>query len=204
MQTPNPERGWVFFRYLPPAMKSKFLLGAVFSMCVMSMGVVLAADNPAKPRPNSGAAVAKKTENADKALAQAVQDAGLQSCKPLSDQVTRYLIGNSKSAGMLLAAPDNANARIATTSIEIENAQSLTYASATYAPYGAAGCGVAYDAVTYWAESCTEVSKRLLNDLKPMGTLGNKLVMLDGGPAMRMYLMPAGAGCVQIKKEVVY
>jgi hypothetical protein len=63
---------------------------------------------------------------------------------------------------------------------------------------------VSIDAVTYWKESCAEVSAKVLKDLRPISSLGSKISMLDGGPAMRMFLMPAGSGCVQIKKEVMY
>jgi len=158
------------------------------------------------PAPATLAAVVKSNEaNAEQFLAQAAVNAGLRSCKPLADRVNRYLIGESQSTGLLSASPENANARIFSSTIEIETLQgSTTYASTTYAPYGDAGCGVAYDAVTYWNESCKEVAAKQLAALKVMGTLGNKITMLDGGPAMRMFLMPAGAGCVQIKKEIVY
>lgn len=28
--------------------------------------------------------------------------------------------------------------------------------------------------------------------------------MLDGGPTVKVFLMPAGSGCVSVKKEMVY
>ena len=145
-----------------------------------------------------------KTEAADKIIAQAALDAGVRTCKPISDQVTRYLIGGGKSSGVVFSAPENANNRIFSSSMEIENSQGVTYASASYSPTGDLGCGVVFDAVTYWKESCSNVSLGLQKDLKTMGTLGGKVSMLDGGPMMRIFLMPAGTGCVQIKKEIVY
>jgi len=149
--------------------------------------------------------VKPREDGAFSTLSQAAQNAGLRTCKPLADQVNRYLIGNNPSWGLLVAAPENANGRIFSTIIEIESGQgSTTYTSATYAPYGDTACGVAYDAVTYWKESCAEVSSKFLRELRPVGTLGNKVTMLDGGPSMRMFLLPAGSGCVQIKKEIVY
>ena len=142
--------------------------------------------------------------NAIDTLSKAAQDAGVRSCRPLADRVNQYLIGNAPSSGVLFAAPENANARVFSSMVELESGQGVTYVSANFAPYGDSGCGVAYDAVTYWPESCADVATKVLKELRPMGTLGKGIAMLDGGPAMRMFLMPAGTGCVQIKKELVY
>ena len=141
---------------------------------------------------------------AERALAQTATDAGMRTCKPLLDQVNRFLISNSQSAGMAFVSPNHPNTRLFSSSIEIESPQSVTYASAHYAPNGDSNCGVVYDAVTYWAESCAVVSSRLIKDVKPLGTLGSKIAMLDGGPTMRIFLMPGGPGCIQIKKEVIF
>ena len=151
------------------------------------------------------APVTSNWTNGEQVLSQVTQNAGVRTCKPLADRVNRYLIAESQSAGVLFMAPENANGRIFSGTLEIESRQgTTTYASASYAPYGEVGCGVAYDAVTYWKESCAEVSAKVLKELRPIGPLGSKIAMLDGGPAMRMFLMQAGSGCVQIKKEVVY
>ena len=184
------------------------ILCFMFSMTLAGIAVSAENQNTTLKAPvtqNSKAPVsANKTEAADKVIAQAALDAGVRTCKPLSDQVTRYLIGGGKSAGVVFSAPANANNRIFSSSMEIENNQGVTYASASYSPTGEVGCGVVFDAVTYWKDSCSDISLRLQKDLKTMGTLGGKVSMLDGGPMMRIFLMPAGTGCVQIKKEIVF
>ncbi len=159
----------------------------------------------AQAAPNTlAAAVQKKAETAEQVISQAAQAVGVRACKPLTEQVTRYLVANGQSSATVFAAPNNANARLFSNSIEIVNAQTVTYSSAHYAPTGETTCGVVYDAVTYWKESCSEVSSKLLKDMKPLGLLGSKIATFDGGPAMRMFLMPAGTGCIQIKKEILY
>lgn len=159
--------------------------------------------DPAR-QPNASQ-VKSGVEGADRVLSRAAQNAGVRACQPLVDRATRYLISDSPSWGLLLAAPDNANSRIFSTVIEIEPEKGpTTIASATFAPYGDSACGVSYDAVTYWKESCLEVYSKQLKELRLIGNLGNKVVMLDGGPSMRIFLMPAGTGCVQIKKETAY
>jgi len=39
--------------------------------------------------------------------------------------------------------------------------------------------------------------------LKRAGQMKTNITLLDGGPATKVILMPAGSGCVSIKKEVV-
>jgi hypothetical protein len=177
------------------------LLGSGYAVANDAMdGVRLA-----QAAPNSLAtATQRRVDSAEQMISQAAQAAGVRACKPLTEQVTRYLVGNSQSSAMVFAAPGNAIARLFSNSIEIFNAQTLSYSSAHYAPTGESTCGVVYDAVTYWNESCADLSSKLLKEMKPMGLLGSKIAMLDGGPAMRMFLMPAGSGCIQIKKEILY
>jgi hypothetical protein len=163
-------------------------------------GVKLAQANTS----NAAPVLQRREASAERALAQTATDAGMRTCKPLLDQVNRFLISNSQSAGMAFVSPNHPNTRLFSSSIEIESPQSVTYASAHFAPNGDSNCGVVYDAVTYWAESCAVVSSRLIKDVKPLGTLGSKIAMLDGGPTMRIFLMPAGPGCIQIKKEVMF
>jgi hypothetical protein len=191
-------------------MSIQYLQASVFGVLMAwATGVALANDEANKPRAAAGAsrpaaATPATKPSADKSIAAAARRAGIAHCAQLSDKVTRYLIGDSKSAGILFAPPKEANDRIASASIEVESAQSLAYASATYAPYGDAGCGVAYDAITYLKESCAAFAAKNLKGMKSLGALGTKIAMFEGGPQLRIYLMPAGTGCVQIKKEVLY
>ncbi len=151
-------------------------------------------------------------QGADVALAREIQGAGLSTCQPLSDQVVKYMVDKSRSSGLLFVAPQEANYRVFSTSIAIESTSVTTYASASFAPYGNVGCGAALDLVTYFTDSCSVVSAFFQKQLqaangggdKARGTLGSRISMLDGGPNMRMFLMPAGTGCVHIKKEMLY
>lgn len=77
------------------------------------------------------------------------------------------------------------------------------YVSAHFAPNQANGCGAAYDAVAYWPQKCEAVAGKRFATLKKVGQLKKDIAILDGGPALKVFLMPAGTGCVSIKKEVV-
>jgi hypothetical protein len=177
-------------------------LGLALSACAMAADKQPATKPAAATQVPASPPVKQKEENAEKALSQATQNAGVQTCKALADQTHRFLIAGNISSGVVFAAPEKPNARVFSTATEIQNNQIITYASANFSPYGEVGCGVAYDAVTYWKESCADLSTKL--NMKSIGLLGNKISMLDGGPTMRMFLMPAGSGCVQIKKEALF
>jgi hypothetical protein len=60
-----------------------------------------------------------------------------------------------------------------------------------------------YEAVVYWNMKCDDVAARQFAGLKQIGALRKDITMLDGGPALNVFLMPAGSGCISIKKEVV-
>ena len=51
--------------------------------------------------------------------------------------------------------------------------------------------------------SCALTAARQFAGLKTIGKLKKDISVLDGGVATKVFLMPAGSGCVSIKKEVV-
>jgi len=193
-------------------MKTKTLIAAIIAINSMMIANGAIAQNSNKSRSSepvkkkeADTSRSKNEENTIAVPTQAAQNSNIRSCRSLSEQVNRYLTTESiNTAGIIFTAPENSNSRIMSSSIEIENKQGLTYASTTYSPNNDSGCGVAYDTVTYWNESCNDVYSKTLRELRSVGTLGTKIFILDGGTAMKMFLMPAGSGCVQIKKEVLY
>jgi len=137
-------------------------------------------------------------------LAQAAANGGVVECIGRIQQVTDFLTGQSKSGAFLFLAPADANRHLASASLEIQAGSVSTYASANFAPDGAGGCGGMYETVAYWANRCEEVATRVFASYPSAGKLSASISMLDGGPTMRVFLMPAGQGCLSIKKEMIY
>ena len=77
------------------------------------------------------------------------------------------------------------------------------YASASFAPNQANGCAGIYETVVYWSQKCTEVTEKNFSTFKKIGSLSKNISALDGGVSTKVFLMPAGKGCVSIKKEVI-
>ena len=137
-------------------------------------------------------------------LAQTAINAGITDCVGRIQQVTDFLTANSKSGAFLFIAPADTNRQIVSASLEIQAGAVSSYASASFAPAGNNACSAMYETVSYWANECETVAKRAFPTLPAAGKLGGSISMLDGGHNMRIFLMPAGQGCLSIKKEVVY
>lgn len=138
-------------------------------------------------------------------LAQAMAEAGVQACRPISDKVNQYLTGGPNPQGLFFGSPLNADVRISSTSMVLNGLAGLSYASATFAPYaGMMGCGVVFESVTYRPEQCDAIRQSMALPVVKGHGLGEAVLVLDGGQGMKMLLMPAGSGCLQVKKEVLH
>ncbi|MFN4343210.1 MAG: hypothetical protein ACK4FE_14440 [Azonexus sp.] len=102
-----------------------------------------------------------------------------------------------------MAPPSQPDQRLLPLAMEVPTEGGVAYVSAHFAPNQANGCGAAYDAVAYWPQKCDAVAGKQFAALRKVGQLKKDITILDGGPATKVFLMPAGSGCVSIKKEVV-
>ncbi len=128
---------------------------------------------------------------------------GVRRCLHRIGQVTDFLATGGKAGMFLFSPPEESDNRMLSTSMEISSSNALSYASASFHPRENDCAGV-YEAVTYWQDSCDTVAAKAYTTLRQTGVVQTHVRVLDGGPAMRVFLMPAGAGCVAIKKEVLY
>ena len=136
-------------------------------------------------------------------VTRAAVNAGVLSCASRVNQVSDYLTANSQSGVYIFVPQGNRDRRLFSASFEIltQNASTL-YATASFAPNQENGSGAVYDTVEYVDKTCDELAKTVFKDLKHIGVLKKSITMLDGGN-VKVFLMPAGTGCVVIRKEVV-
>ena len=119
------------------------------------------------------------------------------------NQVVTFLTANTKSSAYLFTPQKQPDQSVFSVSLGLEDQNAAAaYASASFAPTTSGQAAAVYDTVQYVAQSCTEVEKSTFKNLKRKGNLGKDIVILDGG-AVTVFLMPAGSGCIVIKKEVV-
>jgi hypothetical protein len=133
------------------------------------------------------------------AVTQAAVKMGVLSCASRINQVATFLTGNAQSGVFIFPVQQQPDQHVFSTSFELLMAGDNTiYATASFFPNQDA----VYDTVEYVNKSCDEVEKTIFKNLKRSGVLKKNIVMLDAG-TVKVFLMPAGSGCVVIKKEVV-
>lgn len=136
-------------------------------------------------------------------VAQAAAQMGASSCVQRINEVTSFLGFGAQSGAVMMVPPNAQDQRLIPLAMEIPTEAGSAYVSAHFAPHQINGCGAAYDAIVYWPQNCDIVADRQFPALKKIGKLKKDLTILDGGTATKVFLMPAGSGCVSIKKEVV-
>jgi hypothetical protein len=167
------------------------------------------AQSPAAQPPAS-----PSTAGPGKALGELFGRAGAVSCAPRIEQVGDFLLQGGE-AGVFLFLPESApDQRQIGLSLEIaspvggpgSNSASgspSAYASADFSPSVDGTCGASYQAIAYWPGSCAEVAKTRFPTNKSLGVVKRSILMLELSKLGRIFLMPAGAGCVSIKRELL-
>ena len=149
---------------------------------------------------NTHAEAAKPTVNP---ITAAVIKAGVKSCKDRINQVSNFLTANTNSGWLLFQPTSQPDRRLISVSMEAATKDvASAYVSESFAPNQANGCAGLYETVVYWEKGCPEVAKKQFAAFKKAGALSKNISILNGGAGVRVFLMPAGKGCVAIKKEV--
>jgi hypothetical protein len=188
------------------------LCGATLLACVLP---TQAADPPgaapAQPSAPGGSATAPAAPAARPGnpevnqITKAFVQTGVLACSSRVNQVANFLTGGAQGVGaFLLVPPASQDQQMVSVSLEIPAADGpAAYASASFAPNQANGCGALYETVVWWPSACDQVAGKNLGTLKRTGLLARNITVLDGGVSTKIFLMPAGTGCVSIKKEVI-
>lgn len=138
--------------------------------------------------------------------AQAAAGLGVLSCAQRIDRLGQYIGANAETGAYFFAPPAQPDQRLVSFSYEVrpEDARlPAAYASASFAPNQANGCGAIYEAVVYWPQDCGTVANREFAQFRAGRSVQKNLLVLENQTPARVFLMPAGQGCLSIKKEIV-
>lgn len=168
----------------------------------LPMHPVFAADT-AKPDTSQNPAVLMPS--AVHPITEAAVKAGILSCASRINQVSNFLTADKQGTGIYLFIPPSIpDQSIFSVSMEVlESTASTAYASESFAPNQAGGCGALYEEVIYLPMSCNDAAKKYFSGMKRERELLKNITVLVGPPTVRVFLMPAGSGCVVIKKELI-
>ncbi len=175
----------------------------VVCLCVM-LSVAAAADKQVVPT-QQNTPIRQSPVSPVNGITQAAVKAGVLVCTSRVNQVATFLTADVQGVSAMLFMPlNNPDQHLISVSLEIPQKEAFSaYASASFAPNQANGCGGMYETVVYWPQKCDEVAHKTFGALKKIEGFSKNLTVLDGGIWTKIFLMPAGSGCVSIKKEVV-
>lgn len=162
---------------------------------------------PARPAASPAPAPTPAAPASPNPIRQAAEQRGFAACGPRVEQVANFL-GFGPAAGAYLmtlgsSAGKPAEQRLLPLVMEIPLGPTSAITSTSFAQTPSGGCSATYDAIVYWPQPCDGVAQAQFGSLRRLGLLKRDVLVLDGGPATKVFLMAAGAGCISVKKEVV-
>ena len=135
-------------------------------------------------------------------ITKAAVDAGFLAPAVRLNQVANFLTAGTQSGSLLFLRPGQTDRDMLSSSFEaVRGDNSSLYASASFAS-GPVGYEAVYDTVEYGSAPCSDIEKQVFSNLKKLGVLKKNITVLNSG-TVKVFLMPAGKGCVVIKKEIV-
>jgi hypothetical protein len=66
----------------------------------------------------------------------------------------------------------------------------------------APNCSGMYEQVVYWSQPCDSVKSTVFAKYTGTHVLLKDVQVSSAGPALEVYLTPAGSGCISVKKEL--
>lgn len=183
--------------------KTKSWTGLLVATALTGFAMVANAQVPAAAPKEPSAPQSPAPAAGPNAVTRAAVGQNILKCASRVEQVSNYLGFNANAGAFLMGSPQDGDNKITPLLMEVPTPDGVAYVSATFAANQSNGCGVTYDALTYWPKSCESLANEQFQQLKRVGMLKKDILVLNGGASMKVFLMPAGSGCVSIKKEVV-
>ncbi|MEI8210055.1 MAG: hypothetical protein WCG16_12670 [Methylococcales bacterium] len=138
-------------------------------------------------------------------LATVMGSAGVSHCQGRVQQVTEFLTNGANSGATLLLPTDYLNDHLVSASLEVIDGPIVFYANVDFAPLVAYGCDASFESVVYWPDSCEKVAKVQFKEAKNTGKMRQQISVLTASSNnLQIFLMPAGNGCVSIKKQAIF
>lgn len=179
-------------------------LPSIFKWLCLGISIFLFQGGLAKAEPVSAESEQQSKPVVLNPLASALGNDGVVHCQGRVQQVADFLSSGMTSGVRLLLPPDHINDHLISASIEVFNDKSLFYASMDFAPLVAYGCDASFETIMYWENKCEVIAKTQFKAAKPAGMLRQFIQTLTYGDSLQIFLMPAGNGCVSIKKQGLF
>lgn len=138
------------------------------------------------------------------AVTQTATSLGVLTCAKRINEIATFLTANSKSGAFVFPpSKQQPDKSVFSSSMEINPANApAMYASASFYPNSNNGCDAIYDTVEYVDDLCANVETSVFKNGTRIGKIKKDIVIMAVGQ-VKFFLMPAGQGCVVIKKEIL-
>lgn len=138
----------------------------------------------------------------DNIIIKQAEKAGIKKCMPSIITMSNFIIDDSNSGVSSYWNSTNPDKHIFTTAIESNISDFTMFTDMSISPVVSGDCNVVYNKIFYLPKSCVAVSKDTYDKAKYKGELNKNITYLDHN-GVDVFLMPAGAGCVVIRKELI-
>jgi hypothetical protein len=149
-----------------------------------------------------GAAPAPAQSPAERVRA-SLRQAGITVCAPVIDRAAQFLFEDGD--GNFVIQPLSRDVNRTPVVLTMESAHPASGRTrltvVTIAPAGV--CSGSYEQVISWTQSCDVLKTTVFSAFRNERPLFRTVRQSELSPGIQLYLMPAGTGCVSIKKELI-
>ena len=176
------------------------VLAVIFPAMACTEGLLkkTASDDGNEPVASTAVASAAVVSNP---VAKVAQAQGMQICLPAIADVTTLISRGVPTGAHVFMNEEQKGEQLFSISLETDYPAATVYSSASFAPLGA-GCSGTYDVVSYIEGNCGALAGKQFPKLKPAGQIKDNITVYKLGPTARVFLMPAGSGCLMIRKAM--
>lgn len=130
------------------------------------------------------------------------EKAGVKKCLPAIKSLSDFIIKRGDAGAYSMWNTKNPDNNIFSSSIERTFTDGVIFTDFTVSPVASGACSAIYNKIWYESKSCIAVVKEKYEKAKYKGELNKNITYLDDND-VDTYLMPAGGGCIVIRKELV-
>jgi hypothetical protein len=159
---------------------------------------------PAAPSSNVAGGMSAGAPSAEDRLADALRQIGMTECAASTERAAHFLFEDGEAN--FTVQPLGPDANRWPTVIVIEGAHAAAgrtrFSTLTVAP--GPGCAGLYEQVIAWPTPCAELKATTFSAYANAKVVLRNVQVSELNPGLQVYLMPSGAGCVSIKKELFH
>ncbi len=144
----------------------------------------------------------QQTAQQPHSVTQLARQQGVRTCLSRIDKTSHALTQGSTSGAVVFPTGSAPDRQMFSNAFEVLGPSQVRYISVDYAP-DSERCNFSFESVQFWNTNCQQTAATSFSNAKPVGLMKQQITVLEMSANARVFLMPAGNGCVSITKQVV-